>query len=331
MRIAIAGMAGTFALAATLAATALPAQAAKISMESASTNSVVGILPQTLAPMWSKAGVDVELALNQTLTKSLLKIGQGSLNSAVIPHPAYVDLAAGTGPYAQLGDKAAPLAANARSLFAFVASTYHPMVWADSGIEKWADIKGKRVFIGPPAGAANAQITGLIRAASGLEEGKDYTGIKAPWGVANDGFKDGQYDLYVGALGIGSQALVELSLSRKVRFLSMPDRKDPPAKLGLAVGTIPAKTYPGQVNTDDTIAWSTLMMLTVNKDVSDDVAYQLTKTYFENIPMLKKANASMAHLSADDAFLGLVAPLHPGAVRYYKEIGKAVPPALIAK
>jgi len=320
------------ALAITLAAFALPAaHAAKISMESASTNSVVGILPQTLAPQWAKAGVDVELALGQTLTKSLLKMGQGSLDASVIPLPAYASLVDGTGPYAKMGEKAQALAGNVRALFAFTASTYHAMVWADSGIESWADVKGKRVFIGPPAGAANAQIMGLVKAASGYVEEKDYTGIKAPWNVATDNFKDGQYDLYVGSFGIGSQALVELTLGRKIRLLSMPDRSAPPAKLGMKVSVVPAGTYPGQVNTGETIAWSTLMMLAVNKDVSDEVAYQLTKTYFEQLPALIKNNAVMAHLSAGDAFDGLTTPLHPGALKYYKEAGISVPPALIAK
>jgi TRAP transporter TAXI family solute receptor len=311
---------------------ALSVHAAKISMESTAPTSVVGQVPQALAPKWAAAGVDVELALGQTLTKSLLKMGQGSLDSSVIPLPAYNLLVLGKGPYAQLGaDKGKALAGNIRSLFAFTASTYHPIVWADSGINSWADVKGKRVFIGPPAGAANAQITGLIKAASGLEEGKDYTGVKAPWGVAADGFRDGQYDVYVGVYGVGGQALAELSLSRKIRILSLKDRTDPPEVLGLAVGTIPPGSYPGMVNTEPVIAWKTLMMLAVTKDVSDDTAYKLTKTYFDSIPALKAGNVGLAVLDPADAFDGLAAPLHPGAVKYYKEVNRAVPANLIAK
>ena len=313
------------------AAVGSAAQGAKISMESGGTNSVVGMVPQAMAANWAKAGVDVQLALDQTLTRSLLKLAQGSLDSSVIPLPAYPALVRGVGPYAKLGEKAKALAPNVRALFAFTASTYHPIVWADSGIEKWSDVKGKRVFIGPPAGAANAQITGLVKAASGLEEGKDYQGIKAPWGVAADNFRDGQYDVYIGSYAIGSQALVEISLSRKIRVLSLPNRDDPPAALGMAVATIPAKTYPGMVNTQDITAWRTLMMLAVNKDMPDDVAYKLTKTYFDSIPSLKAGNAALSVLDADDAFMGLTAPLHPGAVKYYKEAGRAVPDKLIAK
>lgn len=308
------------------------AHATKISMESTAPTSVVGMVPQALAPKWAEAGVDVELALGQTLTKSLLKMGQGSLDSAVIPLPAYNLLKIGKGPYTQLGaDKGKALAGNVRSLFAFTASTYHPIVWADSGINSWADIKGKRVFIGPPAGAANAQITGLIKAASGFEEGKDYTGVKAPWGVAADGFRDGQYDVYVGVYGIGGQALAELSLSRKIRILSLPNRNEPPEVLGLAVGNIPAGSYPGMVNTENVIAWKTLMMMAVTKDVSDDVAYKLTKTYFDSMADLKAGNVGLAVLDAADAFDGLIAPLHPGAVKYYKEVNRTVPAKLVAK
>ncbi len=326
----LARAAGTLALSlAALAATA--AHAAKVSMETTAPNSVVGLMPQSMAPFWAKAGLDVELAMGQTLSKSQLKIGQGSLDSAVIPLPSYIDLVEGRGPYSQMGGKAKAMAGNVRSLFAFSASTWHPIVWADGAIKTWADIKGKRVYIGPPAGAANLQIRSLIKAASGYEEGKDYEGIKAPWGVATAGFQDGQYDMYIGAFSLGSQSLVELSLSRKIRLLGLKDRTAPAAALGMQVNTIPAGTYPGMVNTEPVITWQTLMMMAVNKDVPEDVAYRLTKTYFESLPALKSGNAALAVLSADDALSGLVAPLHPGALKYYKEIGREVPAALTGR
>jgi uncharacterized protein len=320
------------AITSTAASTAMvSAHADKVSMESASTNSVVGMMPQAMAAPWAQAGVDIELALGQTLTKSLLKIGQGSLDAAVVPMPAYGYLVNASGPYAKMGDKAKALVGQVRALYAFTASTYHPIVWADGPIKTWADVKGKRVFIGPPAGAANAQIKGLVKAASGFEEGADYTGIKAPWNAATAAFRDGQFDLYVGAFGLGSQALAELTLSRKIRILSLPNRDEPPAALGLGVGAIPARTYPGQVNDSDVVSWQTLMMVAVNKDMSEDVAYRMTKAYFDSLPSLKAGNAAFAVLDAADAFNGLVTPLHPGALKYYREVGRAVPARVAGK
>ncbi len=316
------------ALAAALTA---PVHAAKVSMETATANSVVGLMPQTMAPIWSKAGVDVELAMGQTLTKSLLKVGQGSLDVAVVPPPAYADLKAGQGHYKQLGDKAQAMAGNVRSLFGFPSSVYHPIVWADSGIDDWSKIKGKRVYLGPHAGAANAQIRALVKAASGYEEGKDYSSVKAPWGSAGPSFKDGQYDVNLWPLGLGAQALAEMGLARKFRILPMPQGAVPPKELGMIQATIPAGMYPGQVNPDAAPAWQTVMTMMVRKDLSDDVAYRITKAYFDSLAALRAGNAMLKDLKAEDRFGGVLPPLHPGAVRYYQEHGIAIPADLMPR
>ena len=310
---------------------ALPVWAAKVSMETATPNSVVGLLPQTMAPYWNKAGIDVELATGQTLTKSLLKIGQGSLDSAVVPPPAYAGLLEGSGAYSRLGaEKGAETARNVRALFGFSASIYHPIVWADSGIDDWSGIQGKKVYIGPPAGTANAQIKALIKAASGLEEGRDYEGIKAPWGVAIQGFRDGQYDLVIAPQALGSQVLTELSLSRDIRILSLPADAESPPDLGMITSTIPPDTYSGQVNKNETVTvWVTVMMLAVNKHMAEDTAYTLTKTYFDSLDAVHKANDLLKTVGADQRFDGLLTPLHPGAVRYYQEQNIEIPAALL--
>ena len=313
-----------------VAAAVTPTWAAKVSMETATARSVVGLAPQAMASIWAAAGVDVELAMDQTLTKSLLKMGQGSLDTSVVPPPAYVNLSKGKGPYAKLGEeKGKALADNVRGMWGLPGSHYHPVVWADGGINSWADIKGKRVYIGPPAGAANAQIKALIKRASGYEEGKDYTGVKAPWGVATQGFKDGQYDLAFVPAGLGSQGITEIALSRNIRILGMPADAVPPAALGMIAAKIPAGTYQGQVNNDQNlVSWQTVMMVAANKNVDEQTVYTLTKTYAESRTRLAQGNAMLKELPGDNLFGGVVAPLHPGAARYYKEAGIAIPAEL---
>ena len=315
------------------AAVAMPTWAAKVSMETATANSVVGLMPQSMAPIWSEAGLDVELAMGQTLTKSLLKIGQGSLDSAVVPPPAFANLGKGKGPYAKLGaEKGAALAANVVALWGFSASNYHPIAWADGPIQTWADIKGKRVYVGPPAGAANAQIKALIKRASGLEEGKDYEGIKAPWGVAAQGFKDGQYDLLMLPAGLGSQAITEIGLARSIRMFGMPADAAPAPALGMIKARIPKGTYQGQVNNDqDLTSWQTVMMMMANKNMDEGTAYKLTKTYIESRKRLASGNALLKELPGDDPLAGVITTLHPGAARYYKEAGIAVPAELLPR
>lgn len=322
------------ALVALTAAITAPAmvRAETVTMESASAAAITGMLPQMLAKYTARQGLDIQLALDQTLTKSLLKLGNGQLQTSVIPPSAFVALQGAKGPYAKMGDKASELAPNVRALFGFLGSVWHIIAWQDSGIASWDDVKGKRIYIGPPAGAANAQIIGMIEASSGFKEGSDYTGIKLPWGAAQQAFQDGQYDVYVAPAAIGQQTIAELALQRPIVLLSVPKDKRPPPALQMETALIPAKTYSGQANADQEVnSWGTTMMMAANKDLSDEIAYKLTSTYWKALPEMKASNALLSNQDPARPFVGVAAPLHPGALRYYREAGIEVPAALIAK
>lgn len=312
------------ALAASLGLAAISSQAADISMEAATAASVVGLMPQTMASYLAKEDVNVQLAMGQTLTKSLLKVANGSLDSSVIPPGAYTALKVGKGPYAKMGaEKGAEMAKPVRALYGFPGSSYHSITWADNGINEWKDAAGKRVYIGPPAGAANAQITSL--AAAGGLEADSYEGIKAPWGAAAQAFQDGQFDVYVGSFPVGSQVVAELSLKRPIRILPIPMGTEPKKGLGMEKSVIPAGTYPDQANDADAATFLTLMFMGVNESMSDELAYTLTKVYMESREEMGKNNRLLAHLSSYSPFVGVTAPLHPGAIKYYEEQGIAVP------
>jgi TRAP transporter TAXI family solute receptor len=311
-------------LATTLSLSAISAQAADISMEAAGASSVVGIMPQTMATYLAAADVNVQLAMGQTLTKSLLKVADGKLDSAVIPPGAYNALMAGKGPYAKIGaEKGAEMAKNVSALYGLPGSTFHAITWADNGIENWKDAAGKRVYIGPPAGAANAQITSLAEA-GGLAK-DTYEGIKAPWGAAAQAFQDGQFDVYVGTFPVGSQVVAELSLKRPIRILGIPAGTQPKKGLGMEEANIPAGTYPNQANKTDSGTFVTLMFMGVNTDMSDDLAYTMTKVYMDSREQMGKDNRLLSHLSKYSPFTGVTARLHPGAIKYYEEHGIEVP------
>lgn len=312
------------AFAASMGFAAVSANAADIAMEAATAASVVGLMPQTMASYLAKEDVNVQLAMGQTLTKSLLKVANGSLDSAVIPPGAYSALKAGKGPYAKMGaEKGAETAKTVRALYGFPGSTYHAITWADNGINEWKDAAGKRVYIGPPAGAANAQIKSLA-AAGGLEAGT-YEEIKAPWGAAAQAFQDGQFDVYVGSFPVGSQVVAELSLKRPIRILGIPEGSEPNKGLGMEKSVVPAGTYPDQANDSDSAAFLTLMFIGVNESMSDDLAYTMTKVYMESREQMGKDNRLLNHLASYSPFTGVSAPLHPGAIKYYEEKGFEVP------
>lgn len=318
--------------------TAATAQAQTLQLDAGGSVSITGIVPQALAVHTPEEGIDLQVVTGQTLTRSLMEVAAGKLDSSVVPTPAFAALEAGTGPYASHADQTKALSGHVRALSGLPGSTYHAIAWADSGIESWDDLRDKSVYIGPPAGIASLQITGMIEAASGLVEGEDYQGERAPWGIATQSFQDGHYDVLVISAPVGQQSLNELSLQRPIRILGIPEGVlETPEwdayteRAGMTFTTIPANTYEGQVNADeDMLTASNVMFLAVNEDMGEDVAYRYTKAYRENIEAMKTANALLRAAETEDPFLGVNAPLHPGAVRYYREQGVKIPEALLS-
>ncbi|MEL6204674.1 MAG: TAXI family TRAP transporter solute-binding subunit [Pseudomonadota bacterium] len=324
--------------AAGLAAFAGAADAQSLSLEGGGAASLTGIVPQTYAQFAADEGINLQVVLGQTLTRAALKLAAGRIDMAVVPPGAYRAMSNGVGPYAEQGEQAKQMAPNVRTLFAFPAGTFHPVVWADSGIEDWGDLAGKRVYIGPPAGTASSQIQSLIELGSGgLKAGDDYEGIRAPWSAAQQSFQDGQFDVYVGSVAVGSQALNELSLQRDIRVLGISDEvrasdawQDFLVSAAQFESVISAGSYAGQVNGDsDQVSTASAMMMSVQASMDDDAAYALTKAYWENLEAMMNANALMKSINPEEPFAGMNAPLHPGAARYYQDVGIEIPDALM--
>lgn len=91
---------------------------------------------------------------------------------------------------------------------------------------------------------------------------------------------------------------------------------------------IPAATYPGQNEDVWTLALSNLLV--VKADVDADLVYEITSSIFENLSYLQRVDPMMMDLSLDTALTGMAMPLHPGAMRYFREAGvipDVTPPA----
>lgn len=309
-----------------------------VMIETGTSAGLTTLIPQLLAKSLSSEGVEFRINADQTLTRSALSLGAGRIDAAIVPPPAYNAMSRGVGPYQDSADQAKEAASGLRSLFPFAGGVFHPIVWADSGIESWEDMKGKRIFIGPPAGSANQQITTLIRLASGgFEPEQDYTPVRLGWGAAIPSFQDGQVDVLVMSAPAGGAAIEQIGLQRKIRLLGVPadvlDTEEWARQLevtGETNATIAAGTYSGQVNADQEIVVPAYaMVFAVNADMSDDLAYMITKTYWENIDEYKKSVAELAQLPTDAPLAGNNIPLHPGAARYYQETGITIPEQLM--
>ncbi|GGK78324.1 TAXI family TRAP transporter solute-binding subunit [Amphritea balenae] len=92
---------------------------------------------------------------------------------------------------------------------------------------------------------------------------------------------------------------------------------------------IPANTYPGQTKDVNTMAQPNF--LAVRDDLSNEDVYLLTKAIYENLPFLNGIHKATKAMAIDKAIAGLPVPLHPGAARYYQEMGVNIPAHLITE
>ena len=281
-----------------------------------------------------KIGLNLQVNEGQTLTKSALKLGQGKIDVSVVPPVMVPWMHKGTRFYKKRPGPAKKAIDNIRLIMAYGAGVRHYMVWADSDIKTWADIKGKRVFVGPPRGGASPVAIQSIKLNSGLVNKKDYKEIRMPWNAGIQAMSDGKLDVFVRPAGVGAASMDQLGAKRKFRLLAVnpnsPGMKKFIAGGGRQLMTIPAGTYNNQANNDkDILVDGFRHQLAVRKDMSDDLVYRITKTIFDNLAEMQKSAVTLRDISLDDPFTGGNIPFHPGAARFYKEVGKKIPANLV--
>ncbi len=88
-------------------------------------------------------------------------------------------------------------------------------------------------------------------------------------------------------------------------------------------------TYPGQTKTINTIAQPNILV--VSTDLDEETVYKITKTIYENLPFLNNIHSATTAMNIKQALDGMPMPLHPGAVRYYKEVGLQIPDRLLPR
>ena len=139
-----------------------------------------------------------------------------------------------------------------------------------------------------------------------------------PFAESVDLMKNRQLDATLQSAGLGVASLKDLSTSMEINVVSVPksvvDKIGPP----FVAATIPAKTYTGQDKDVPTAA--VVNYLVTSSAVSEDLAYQMTKLVFELLPEIANSHAAGKDIKLESRD-GSPVPLHPGAIRYFKEKG----------
>ncbi|MDI1264475.1 MAG: TAXI family TRAP transporter solute-binding subunit [bacterium] len=189
---------------------------------------------------------------------------------------------------------------------------------AESGIRTLADLKGKSLSVGAPKSGTELNSRAIL-AAAGMTY-KDMGKVEyLPFAESVDLMKNRQLNATLQSAGLGVASLKDLSTSTDIVVVSVPksvvDRIGPP----FVSVMIPANTYTGQDKDVPTAA--VVNYLVTSSAVSEDLAYQMTKLIFESLPDLANAHAAGKEIKLAAAPNGSPVPLHPGAIRYYREKG----------
>lgn len=196
----------------------------------------------------------------------------------------------------------------------------HIVASQDSGIKSVDDFKGKRISVGA-RGSGNELNCRQFFDIYGLNY-DNLTPIFLPYGETADQFKDRNLDAFVFTIGTPNPAIVDITTAQDVNFIPLEGQQADKivAKFPYLVkDAIPASTYKGQDQPVPTL--SVQAILVANEDMPDDVAYELTKTIFENSESIAKAHNKGAEITIEKARDGVTIPLHPGAERYFREKG----------
>ena len=188
----------------------------------------------------------------------------------------------------------------------------------ESGIKTLADLKGKSLSVGAAKSGTelNARRIFEVAGMSYADLGKtEYL----PFSESVELIKNRQLDGTLQSAGLGVASIKDLSTSLDVQMVEVP--REVAEKLGAPYvsAVIPAGTYTGQDTDVQTVAIGN--MLITHADVSDELAYEMTKQLFENLPELVAAHQAARNINLKGALNGMPVPLHPGAERYYKEQG----------
>lgn len=174
----------------------------------------------------------------------------------------------------------------------------------------------------------------VLLAGLGIDIEKDFELVHAGYGPTADALANGQ----VASAGIPSGpptgAITKLMAANEGKFTILNVTEEQAEKMNSGRNlwtpyTIAAGTYPGQTEDVNTIAQPNF--LAVNASVDEEHVYMLTKTIYENLPFLQAIHKATKAMDVKKAMAGLPVPLHPGAAKYYKEVGMEIPERLMAK
>jgi TRAP transporter TAXI family solute receptor len=204
--------------------------------------------------------------------------------------------------------------AQIRALGSLYPEMVHIVVRDDAGLSQIADLKGKKVALGPPGSAIRTTLTAVLEA-HGLKAGVDYEVSELPFAASLPVLNRGGVDATVHIIGVPANVLRDALAEASLKLLPLERDaiqevvKANPVLIPLSIAS---GTYPGQRETITTVGMAALLLST--DELTRDEAKRITEVLYQSgNDLLEKGSAQGAQVSIQNARRGLSVPLHVGA------------------
>jgi len=209
-----------------------------------------------------------------------------------------------------------------RAIFSIHAESVNLIAADDSEIESIMDLVGKKVHIGHE-GSGQRQNSIDILTAMGIDYENDLILADGPTSSAPEMLQNEEIDAFFYTVGHPSQTLITATRGdRSVHFVPISGENIQELieeKPYYAMSMIPYEKYPGVSNNEDVETIGVKATLVTSESAPDDVVYELTRIIFENLDEFKDMHPAYEDLTPENMLEGLSAPIHKGALRYFRE------------
>ena len=214
-----------------------------------------------------------------------------------------------------------------RGVAVMYANLVQIVTLADSGITGLSDLAGKRVSIGAPGSGTEVNAAAILNA-NGLTY-DDIDEQRLNFNETADALSNGDIDAGFWSVGAPTSSILNLATTQSIRMIELTAEEIAAARAAdpiFAEAVLAGGTYAG-VDADVPVL-GIPNVLVASSEMDDDLVYAITKAMFENIADLRAVHPAANQPTVEFTLSASPIPLHPGAIRYYEEIGATIPDAL---
>ena len=215
-----------------------------------------------------------------------------------------------------------------RGLASMYANMVQIVTLEGSGVESLSDLMGRRVSVGAPGSGTEVNAAAILDA-----NGMSYDDIdeqRLNFNETADALANGDIDAGFWSVGAPTSSITNLSTTQSIRMIALSDDEISAAR---AANPVFARTmlaggiYEG---VDEAVpSLGIPNVLAVSSEMDEELAYAITKAMFENVDYLRSVHPAANQTTVEFTIDATPVPLHPGAIRYYQEIGVDVPDRLM--